>query len=167
MRTLRSHITSWTTSLPMPFSSLSSSIPFLLIMASNYAYALDSSQMGQHLSAGAPLLGTFSQSSDQIANWMSGFGDNTTIESLSIPGTHDSLTCGFSQGARWSFLMCALVGNVTGELALVYQTQVRLPTLENNHALTDQIRIFLCSANSTEASVSSTCASIMTTLRYV
>jgi len=114
----------------MHFISLSSSILSLLIVASNYARALDSSEMERHLSAGAPLLGTFSQSNDQLANWMSTFGDDTTIESLSIPGTHDSLACGFSQNERWSFLMFRLVGNVSGSLALVTQTQVRLPTLD-------------------------------------
>ena len=88
----------------MRFTSFPPSILSLLIMASNYAYALDSSEMERHLSAAAPLLGTFSQSNDQLASWMSTFGDNTTIESLSIPGTHDSLACGFSRDELWSVL---------------------------------------------------------------
>jgi hypothetical protein len=92
----------------MRFILLSASTLSLLIMASDSAYALDSSQMEQHLSTGAPLLGTFSQSNDKLANWMSGFGDDTTIESLSIPGTHDTLTCGFGQGERWLFLTLTL-----------------------------------------------------------
>jgi len=98
-------------SLTMLFISFPPCILSLLIMASNYAYALDSGEMERHLSAGAPLLGTFSQSNDQLANWMSTYGDNTIIESLSIPGTHDSLACGFgfSQDERWSFLMLPLV----------------------------------------------------------
>ena len=75
----------------------------LLIAASSCAHALDSSKMEQHLSAGAPLLRTFSQSNDQLANWMSTFGDGTTIENLSIQGTHDSLACGFSEDECWSF----------------------------------------------------------------
>ena len=57
----------------------------------------------EHGGAG-PLLGTFSQSNEQLASWMSTFGDNTTIESLSIPGTHDSLACGFSRDELWSVL---------------------------------------------------------------
>ena len=99
-------------------------------MASNYAYALDSSEMEQHLSAGAPLLGTFSQSTDKLASWMSTFGDNATIESLSIPGTHDSLACGFGPAGHWPSLMLPLVGNVTGSLSNVFQTQVRQATHE-------------------------------------
>jgi hypothetical protein len=92
----------WTASPPM-LTPLSSSILSLLIMASQCTYALDSSKMEQHLSAGTPLLGTFAQSSDKLASWMSGFGDDATIESLSIPGTHDSLACGFSPDERWVF----------------------------------------------------------------
>lgn len=138
----------------MPFISFSRSILSLLVLASNYAYALDSSEMERHLNAGAPLLGTFSSSAAQLANWMSTFGDNTTIESLSIPGTHDSLACRFSRAERWRSLMLPVVGNVSGSLSIVYQTQVRLPTLEVCHALTDQIRISRCSTNLTKVSVS-------------
>jgi hypothetical protein len=93
--------------------------------------------MERHLSAGAPLLGKFSQSADQLASWMSTSGDNTTIESLSIPGTHDSLACEFSRAELWSSLILPLAGNVSGSLSIVSQTQVRLPTLERCHALTD------------------------------
>ena len=100
-------------------------------MASNYAYALDSSEMDRHLSAGAPLLGTFSQSTDKLASWMSTFGDNATIESLSIPGTHDSLACGFSQPERRASLMLLLVGNVAGTLSNVFQTQVGQSHIRN------------------------------------
>lgn len=82
----------------MRFTSFSSSILSLLILASNSACALDSGEMERHLSAGAPLLGAYSKSDAQLASWMSKYGDNATIESLSIPGTHDSLACGFSQG---------------------------------------------------------------------
>ncbi len=136
--------------LQMPFISFSCSILSLLVMASNYAYALDSTVMEQHLSAGAPLLGTFTQSTDPLASWMSTFGDSATIESLSIPGTHDSLACGFSQAKHWPFLILPLVGNVTGSLSNVFQTQVGLSTLEICHVLTDQIRIFRSLANSTK-----------------
>ena len=60
--------------------------------------------MEQHLSARAPPLGMFSQSNNQLANWMSILGDETTIENLGIPGMHDLLACGFCQNKHWYFL---------------------------------------------------------------
>jgi len=100
---LRSHYSRLNHSFTMPIISFSCSILSLLVMASNYAYALDSSEMQRHLAAGAPLLGTYTQSADKLTSWMSTSGDSTTIESLSIPGTHDSLACGFSRAERWPF----------------------------------------------------------------
>lgn len=138
LRSLLALTTTWLGPLlQMPFKSFSCTILSLLVMASNYAYALDSTQMEQHLSAGAPLLGAFSQSTDPLASWMSTFGDNATIESLSIPGTHDSLACEFSQADRWHLLMLPLVGNVSGSLSNVFQTQVGLSTFKICHVLTD------------------------------
>jgi hypothetical protein len=64
------------------------SIPFV-------AAALDPTTMQGHLSAGAQLLGTYSQSSAATASWMSSLDDSTTLQNMSIPGTHDTLTCEF------------------------------------------------------------------------
>jgi len=57
------------------------------------AAALDPTTMQGHLTAAAQLLGTYSQSSDATASWMSTLDDSTTIQNMSIPGTHDTLTC--------------------------------------------------------------------------
>ncbi|KAG8826189.1 hypothetical protein FRB91_007804 [Serendipita sp. 411] len=54
--------------------------------------ALDQAQMDGHLAAGAALLGTFEASTDPLASWMQSLPDDTSLTSLSIPGTHDSLT---------------------------------------------------------------------------
>ncbi|CAG7852772.1 SubName: Full=Uncharacterized protein {ECO:0000313/EMBL:CCA76437.1} [Serendipita indica DSM 11827] len=53
--------------------------------------ALDESQMQAHLAAASGLLGTWEESSDALAGWMSNQPDSTTFPTLSIPGTHDSL----------------------------------------------------------------------------
>jgi len=65
------------------FSLLSVTLPLAVA-------ALDQTQMTAHLAAGAPLLGTF-DSSETSNTWMSALDDAATIQSLSIPGTHDSL----------------------------------------------------------------------------
>src|ERR1700761_7110016 len=70
------------------FSSLS-----LLSFALPLVSALDATQMTAHLAAAAPLLGTFEASTGNLTSWMSTLDDTTSIQSMSIPGTHDTLTC--------------------------------------------------------------------------
>ncbi|PVF93124.1 PLC-like phosphodiesterase [Serendipita vermifera] len=71
---------------------LLSTLSISSVLVSLVAAALDPATVDAHLAAAANLLGTFEESSDSISNWMSTLDDSTTLQSLSIPGTHDSLT---------------------------------------------------------------------------
>ncbi|KAG8813424.1 hypothetical protein FRC17_001582 [Serendipita sp. 399] len=93
-------VIAFTGDLLHPVAKYGWSVPFLA------AAALDQAQMDGHLAAGAALLGSFEQSTDPLAGWMSSQPDSTSLTSLSIPGTHDSLT--------W---------NVTGIVAAFTRTQ--------------------------------------------
>jgi len=57
---------------------------------------LDPVLMAQHLQDGKPILGTFWDSQDNLARWMSRMPDSVPIESLSIPGTHDTSTWNYT-----------------------------------------------------------------------
>jgi 1-phosphatidylinositol phosphodiesterase len=58
--------------------------------------ALNATTMNAHLTAGARLLGKYNPpTSVNLSSWMSAYNDTTPIQSLNIPGTHDSLTCEF------------------------------------------------------------------------
>jgi hypothetical protein len=76
-----------------PFSKIYPCTLAVLSLPAFVVAALDASTMSAHLAAGQALLGTYSASSSSMAGWMGNAQDSATIPSLSIPGTHDSLTC--------------------------------------------------------------------------
>lgn len=65
---------------------------FTVLLLASPAFALNSTAMTAHLQAGAAVLGTFQSSSSNLTNWMSTIDNNTHIQDMNIPGTHDSLT---------------------------------------------------------------------------
>ena len=76
---------------------LSSILFFFLLFLRRSQAALDATTMNEHLTTGARLLGTYTPpTSRNLSNWMSAYNDSTPIQSLNIPGTHDSLTCQLS-----------------------------------------------------------------------
>jgi hypothetical protein len=97
--------------------------------------ALDQTQMSAHLAAAVHLLGTFETSTSNTSNWMSSISDSQPIQALSIPGTHDTLTCECRYAATvlaWPQDVTALtdnctwgiLGNVSGLAASFTKTQV-------------------------------------------
>lgn len=85
----------------------------MLALDACYA-ALDPTEMQNRLTAGSPILGefcwnphtrwaylwdligTFNDTGSELSNWLGTLSDDTPIESINIPGTHDSAACMFS-----------------------------------------------------------------------
>jgi len=70
--------------------------------------ALDPQKMAQHLEAGKPILGAFTNPRTPLTSWMGDLGNSTAIQSINVPGTHDTAT--------W---------NYTGPNETVFRTQDR------------------------------------------
>lgn len=68
---------------------------FIFNRCSATVVALDEAIMQAHLQAGAALLGNYVNSSSNLTDWMAAIDDSTSVKTMSIMGTHDSLTCAF------------------------------------------------------------------------
>ncbi|KAF8510514.1 PLC-like phosphodiesterase [Hysterangium stoloniferum] len=58
--------------------------------------ALNPAEMAQHLEAGKPILGTFTDPKTPLTKWMSTIPDSTPIPAINIPGTHDACTWNYT-----------------------------------------------------------------------
>jgi hypothetical protein len=93
---------------------LSIGLTVSVLLTLNHVHAaLDPSEMQQRLAAGAPILGessihvgvlvhtlrltnfigTFNDNGSDMLKWMGSLSDDTLIETINIPGTHDACAC--------------------------------------------------------------------------
>ncbi|KAF8527333.1 PLC-like phosphodiesterase [Gautieria morchelliformis] len=89
-----SHVEGWSPALVAKqiaiWSGLIISLPWTALAG------LDPLKMAQHLEAGKPILGTFTNSGAPLPSWMGDLHDSTPIQSINVPGTHDTATWNYT-----------------------------------------------------------------------